>query len=766
MKLAGPFLIFLLILSAGPGAAAGHSIFLEAEAFDDRGGWKVDTQFVLNMGSPFLLAHGLGTPVADARTTIEIPEDGDYRIFVRTRDWVAPWNAPGTPGEFRLLIDGKALAPAFGTKGADWHWHDGGTAALRAGKHEVALRDLKGFGARCDAILFTSDPGFRPPDDPGKLPGFRRRMLELPEVPPTLGPYDLVVVGGGYSGLGAAISAARQGCRVALIQDRPVLGGNGSSEIRVWAKGGTRRGKYPRLGEIIEEFADHATDSPGRAPEFTDARKEEVVRAEKNLDLFLNHFAFMVETAENRITAVHAMETTSGARKRFTGKFFCDTTGHGTIGGLAGADYEMTEKGHMGMSNMWAWSHADTPVDWPETPWALPLKLGDFPELRESRGPGPKYYKGEWFWESGFDRHPLDDLEQIRDWNHRALFGAFTALKHGPEADKHRTARLQWVAYIGGNRESRRLMGDVVLSQEDVVGKRKFPDGCVPTTWDIDLHYPKEEFAKGPAKDNPFISRAEFGRHVDRRNGYPVPYRCFYSRNIDNLFMAGRCISVTHEALGTVRVMRTCGMMGEVVGKAAYLATVNNTTPRGVYQNYLPQLIELMKQPGVARRDSLDGALHIPEGAEPPPLKLEYISSEALEGIVIDDRRAKVQGKWTEGAGLKPFVDHGYRYAQAGKGVSATFTFRVRKSGPYELRYYYQGHENRAPDAVVEIVSAKGTDTLNLNLAKGPKPGAAKPYRSLGTFEFVDVLDGSLTVRGGRQRGNLHIDCVQLVPVK
>ena len=125
--------------------------------------------------------------------------------------------------------------------------------------------------------------------------------------------------------------------KVALIQDRPVLGGNGSSEIRVWAKGGTRRGKYPRLGEIIEEFADHAKDSPGRGPEFTDDLKEQVVRAEKNIDLFLNHFAYHVESDGKRIRAVHAVETTSGERKKFTGKFFADTTGHGTVGGLGGA---------------------------------------------------------------------------------------------------------------------------------------------------------------------------------------------------------------------------------------------------------------------------------------------------------------------------------------------------------------------------------------------------------------------------------------------
>ena len=131
----------------------------------------------------------------------------------------------------------------------------------------------------------------------------------------------------------------------------------------------------------------------------------------------------------------------------------------------------------------------------------------------------------------------------------------------------------------------------------------------MPTTWDIDLHYPKEQYAK-KFPDNPFISRAEFGAGVDRKNGYPIPYRCFYSKNVPNLFMAGRCISVNHEALGTVRVMRTCGMMGEVVGKAAYLCTLHETSPRNVYDSYLPDLIDLAQAargdaPGFAQRRSV-----------------------------------------------------------------------------------------------------------------------------------------------------------------
>jgi hypothetical protein len=260
------------------------------------------------------------------------------------------------------------------------------------------------------------------------------------------------------------------------------------------------------------------------------------------------------------------------------------------------------------MSNMWAWAVRDTPQTFPETPWALPLAMADFPY--------PRDFHGEWFWESGFDKDPLADAEGIRDWNLRAVYGAFNAMKNGDGAAEHPNAVLTWVAFVGGPRESRRILGDVVLTQDDIVTKKEFPDGCVPSTWSIDLHYPKEEYAK-KFPDNPFISIAVHDRRVDRTYGYPIPYRCFYSKDVENLFMAGRCISVTHEALGTVRVMKTCGMMGEVVGKAASVAVRHGTTPRGVYGNHWAELDELLKLPGKARRATRADEIEIPADAVP-----------------------------------------------------------------------------------------------------------------------------------------------------
>lgn len=361
----------------------------------------------------------------------------------------------------------------------------------------------------------------------------------------------------------------------------------------MWAMGLIRRGEYPRIGEIVEEFADKATKSPGRAEEFGDDLKEEIVLAEKNIDLFLNHHAYKVDMDNKRIAAVYAFDTRTSEHKRFSGRLFVDCTGHGTLGFLADADWEMEPEGRMGMSNMWVWEERDEPVEFPETPWALDLEMKDFPY--------PRDHHGQWFWESGFNKDPLGGGEAIRDWNLRAVYGAFNAMKNRDGRDEHRNARLAWIAFIGGPRESRRLMGDVILTQEDIVSKKMFPDGCVPSTWSIDLHYPKQQYAE-KFPDNPFISIAEHDRRVDRTYGYPIPYRSFYSRNIENLFMAGRNISVTHEALGTTRVMKTCGMMGEVVGKAASICTLHDCMPREVYTHYLVDLKELLQLPGKARR--------------------------------------------------------------------------------------------------------------------------------------------------------------------
>ncbi len=621
----------LLLLAGCVGSAAvklssvsaGEFLFVEAEGFDDLGGWDLDQQSMDQMGSPYLLAHGLGVPVKDAVTKITLPSKGTYRVWVRTRDWVAPWKMPGAPGKFQLLIDGQPLAETFGTKSAAWHWHDGGLVAVGT-QAEIALHDLTGFEGRCEAILFCKNQNFVPVNDVPSLTKFRRALLGLPEQPDNGGQFDLIVVGGGLAGTCAALSAARNGLKVALVQDRPVLGGNGSSEVRVWPEGHTNHPPYPHIGDIVTEILPPIKGkNAGPAGFFDDARKLDVVKREPRITLLTEQRVVAVDAAGGRITAVVAQHTRSARQTRLRASFFADCTGDACVGFLAGADYESSREIKMGASNLWSVLDAadekqvlkceckdktalamsceigKVEQPFPRCAWAIDLSDKPFPGRKKFKGQWgsgkPLENLGGWFWESGFDKDQVADIEQIRDLNLRAMYGAWDALKN---VDKlYPNHRLGWAAFIAGKRESRRLMGDVVLSADDFLKSRVFPDGAFPCTWHIDLHAPDKQFSKGLAGEE-FISRATEGEGYSYHGPYWSPYRCLYSRNIGNLFMAGRDISVTQDGIGPIRVMRTCGMMGEIVGKAAAICVSEKTTPRGVYEKHLDKLKASMNRPG------------------------------------------------------------------------------------------------------------------------------------------------------------------------
>lgn len=577
-------LLSVAVLGLGVAPARPATVLVEAESFADVGGWTIDQQSMAAMGSPYLLAHGLGVPVADATTSVALPASGTYRVWVRTKDWVARWGAAGSPGKFRLIVDGRPIPETFGTRGECWSWHDGGTIELAEGSVELVLADLTGFEGRCDCILLTDDTEFIPPNQPRRLAAFRREALALSEKPDDVGPYDLVVVGGGVPGCCAAVSAARLGLKVALVQDRPVLGGNSSSEVRVWISGRFCVEPYPVIGEVLREMFTRPPECPGPAEDYGDDLKLRVVEAEENLDLYLGEHANRVEMNGASIRAVVSQNIRTGRRTRFAARWFVDSTGDGTVGFLAGADYDFTREGHLGTTNLWALEDTGKPAPFPECPWALDLRDKPFPtELKRL---------GRWYWESGFDLDTVADAEAIRDHNLRAMYGAWDALKN--HRGLYPTHRLAWAAAIAGKRESRRLLGDVVLTKEDVIDGREFPDGCVGATWSIDLHYPHPKY-KEACPENPFISVAEFTRF--KKNPYPVPYRCLYSRNVPNLMMAGRDISVTHEALGTVRVMATGGLMGEVLGRAVAICKKYDCQPRDVYAEHLEEFKQSLDKP-------------------------------------------------------------------------------------------------------------------------------------------------------------------------
>lgn len=577
--------------------AQQNIVLIEAESFTNKGGWAVDQQFMDRMGSPFLMAHGMGAPVKDASTKVTFPETGKYRLFARTRNWAAIWNKTDAPGKFQVLINGKAVNTVFGTQTSEWAWQDGGIIDIKKKNNTLSLKDLTGFNGRCDALLFTSDLSFTPPSDVPSITALREKLNPVTAKPKDAGQYDFVVIGGGMAGTCAAISAARLGLKVALVQDRPVLGGNNSSEVRVHLGGRINLEPYPNLGNLVNEIGPSKEGNARPYENYEDQKKMDVVKKQKNISLFLNCHANKATMHEGRIESIQAVNTESGEKLLFSAPLFADCTGDATIGMLAGARYmsgresesefnettapENADNLTMGSSVQWYAEDLSKDVPFPDIQWGL--------EWNEDKA--EHLIRGDWNWETGMGIDQVSEFERIRDYGLMVVYSNWSFLKnHSIDKGKFEKRQLKWVAYIAGKRESRRLVGDYILRESDLVDHKVYPDGTAPTSWTIDLHYPDPENTKQfPGKE--FKSIAVHTPIVP----YPIPYRCLYSVNIPNLLMAGRNISVSHVALGTVRVMRTTGMMGEVIGMAASVCKNNRCTPREVYSQHLEELIHLMQ---------------------------------------------------------------------------------------------------------------------------------------------------------------------------
>ena len=592
------------IMLAAVFCAKAETLVMEAESFDDWGGWVNDTQFMDQMGSPYLLAHGLGKPVADAKTTFTA-KGGKYNVWVRTRNWTCHWHPDVGAGTFNLVVNGTKLPNLLGCQGkGEWLWVKADDVTLRDGENTLALHDCDGFDGRVDAVCFSTEVRPKPIVDEfesgraaGKV-GFRRQTYA--DNPKALPKFDLCVVGGGIAGISAAVSAARLGLKVALVHDRPVLGGNNSSEVRVHLGAWQNMPPYPRLGDVLAEYGPRKGGNARDGANYEDGRKLAIVKAEKNITLLLNEHVNDVEMRDaGRIAAVRSVNTRTGYATRIEAALFADCTGDGNLGYLAGADYRMgreakSETGEpgapekadsltMGASVQWYAGVAAADAAFPVRPWMLK----SFNDANCS-----PHLRGDWWWEAGLGRDQIAEAEYIRDYGLLVAYSNWAFVKNlsakkAAFADKE----LKWVAYNAGRRESRRLLGDFILDQNHLRNRDFQPDGTCAATWTIDLHVPKT------AKETKFDGEPfQANSLAERIWPHPIPYRCLYSRNISNLFMAGRDISVTHIALGTTRLMRTHGMQGEVVGMSASVCKKHGCPPRDVYAAHFGDLKALMEK--------------------------------------------------------------------------------------------------------------------------------------------------------------------------
>jgi len=585
-KLSGIILLLLVLLMV---SSCHKEIFVECESFEKKGGWVVDPQFVEQVGSPYLMAHGMGEPVENASTTIDIPASGSYHVWARTTDWApGPWSPPG---QFNIRLGEEQLPKTMGHyKG--WGWNYAGKVRVKGGPALLQLEDLSGFNGRCDA-LYISNKYRTPTNQQDYLKEMRARFSANGETPRETQEFDLVVVGGGLAGCAASIAAAEQGLNVALIHDRPVLGGNASSEIRVHTLG--IYGHFERILKMLD--TEHYPNGSPEALE-DERKRHEHMEGYSNIKLFLNYRAFQTNTDELTITSVDARHTSSGKQIRFSAPYFVDCTGDGWIGYWAGAEYnygrepdslygesweeygELWSPGKedqqiLGASVLWRSMETDSAYEFPEVPWAMEV-AGDYAAR-----------KGTWNWELISERwHQVDHAEQIRDHMLKAIYGSFYNEK---QKDGNSHLKLEWVSYLLGKRESRRLVGDYIYTFSDMREARTFPDAVVHEIREVDVHYQQNKLDESKPD---FLTEAMYYP----ADPYQIPYRTLYSRNISNLFMAGRCFSCSHVGLGGPRVMRTTGQMGAAVGYAASLCSLQKCSPRELYEDHLAEYIELVKQ--------------------------------------------------------------------------------------------------------------------------------------------------------------------------
>jgi len=399
---------------------------------------------------------------------------------------------------------------------------------------------------------------------------------------------DLAIAGGGLAGVCTAITAAREGLKVALVQDRPVLGGNASSEVRLWGLGATshlgNNNRWAREGGVINEIMveNLYRNKEGNPLMFDMVLLDKVVN-EPNITLLLNTSVFAAEKSDERtIGMARGFCAQNSTMYEISAPLFCDASGDGILGYLAGASFrvgaesaeEFDEKfapdpeyGELlGHSIFFYSKDTGKPVKFVKPDFAL----DDITKIPRYRN----FTKDEtgcslWWIEYGGRLDTVHDSEEIKWELWRIVYAVWDYIKNSGNVPGTETMTLEWVGHIPGKRESRRFEGDTMMVQKDVVEQRKHYDAVSFGGWAIDLHPADGVYANRNGCDQ-----------WHSKGVYQIPYRCMYSRDIDNLFLAGRVISASHIAHGSTRVMMTCAHGGQAVGVAAALCKEKGLTPR------------------------------------------------------------------------------------------------------------------------------------------------------------------------------------------
>ncbi len=430
--------------------------------------------------------------------------------------------------------------------------------------------------------------------------------------------YDVVVVGGGLSGVCAAIASARNGAKTALIQDRPVLGGNASSEVRVNVNGAARGGGFKNAvetGILMEILLATKKVNPQNSYHMFDHVLWEKTTYQENLDLYLNTTLTESNTENDKIISIHAVQFSSQTEFVFTSKLFVDTTGDATLAFLSNADFTIGRESRstyneslapikgdnttMGSSLLFLAKDMGKPTPFELPSWAYKLTKEDIGS-RDMRFFDYGYW---WIEVGGDDLATIENSEEIRNELLKYLYGVFDYIKNSGNFEAENLA-LDWVGSVPGRRESRRVYGDYVLNQNDIDAKTRFVDAVAYGGWTMDDHTVGGIRAEKSGNEIGTVFHA-----VD--DIYTIPYRCIYSRNIENLFVGGRAISASHMALSSTRVMGTCSVIGQAIGTAAAIAVKNDISPREVGKSYIRELQQQLIRddcyiPGIVNDDKED----------------------------------------------------------------------------------------------------------------------------------------------------------------